>query len=472
MTTNHDQRIDSVLTTARSGFEQSVRRLEEILRIPSVSTDPAHDPDMIRGADWFTNAFLEMGFEAETVATSGHPVVLATRPAPVGAPTILYYGHYDVQPADPVELWDSEPFEPSIVDTPEGGRIVARGAVDDKGQVMCFVEAFRAWHETCGELPVGVTVMLEGEEESGSPSLEEFLTSNLDRLRSDVCVVSDTGMWNATTPAITTMLRGMVYIEATIKGPGHDLHSGMYGGAIANPANVLARIVAAMHDDDGRVLLPGFYDGVVDPPGEVLDRWRTLGFDEAAFLASANIAAATGGERDRSLLERTWSRPTLDVNGILGGYVGTGAKTIIPSTAMAKISCRLVPGQDPDAIEASLKDFIEDRVPDGFSVTFDSHGTNPAVVVPADSPWLAAASRGLAKAYATPAAIIGTGGSIPAVGEIQERLGIDALLVGFGLDDDRVHSPNEKFDLQCYRGGILSHAAMLAAFAEGTTAQS
>ena len=466
MTTTNQEQLDSVLSTVRSGFEKSVGRLDEILRIPSVSTDPAFDDEVHRAATWFSDTFREMGFDAEVVTTSGHPVVLATRPAPEGAPTILYYGHYDVQPADPIELWNSPPFEPVIVDTPEGGRIVARGAVDDKGQVMSFVEAFRAWHDAVGDLPVGVTVMLEGEEESGSPSLEEFLSSNLDRLRADVCVVSDTGMWNATTPAITTMLRGMVYIEAVIKGPGHDLHSGMYGGAIANPANVLAGIVAEMHDEEGRVAIPGFYDGVEDPPAEVLERWRTLDFDEAGFIASAEIDAATGGERGRSILERTWSRPTLDVNGIEGGYTGAGAKTIIPSTCMVKISCRLVPGQDPDGIEQALQTFIRDRLPEGFTVSFESHGRNPAVVVPADSPWLAAAMRGLANAYETPAAIIGTGGSIPAVGEIQDRLGIDALLVGVGLDDDRVHSPNEKFDLRCYRGGILSHAAMIAAFAE------
>lgn len=465
MSTSDTDVVHNVLDHVRADFDQSIRRLEEILRIPSVSTDPAHDPDMAKAADWFVSTFASMGFEAEAVGTDGHPVVLAHRPGPEGAPTVLYYGHYDVQPADPVELWDSPPFEPSIVDTPEGGRIVARGAVDDKGQVMCFVEAFRAWHETTGSLPVGVTVMLEGEEESGSPSLEAFLDSCHDRLAADVCVVSDTGMWDAKTPAITTMLRGMCYLEAEVRGPGHDLHSGMYGGAVANPANVLSRIIASMHDETGRVTIPGFYDGVEEPPGDVLDRWRTLGFDEAAFLGSAAVSAANGGETDRSVLERTWSRPTLDVNGMSSGYTGAGAKTIIPSTASAKISCRLVPGQDPERIEASLRSFIESSLPECHSVTFQSHGANPAVVVPADSPWLAAATEGLALAYDTPAALIGTGGSIPAVGEIQERLGVDALLVGFGLDDDRVHSPNEKFDLQCYRGGILSHAAMLAAFA-------
>ncbi len=456
--------IDDVFATIDHSFDESVERLSEVLRIPSISTDPAYDAEVAESAEWFARTFTELGFTAETVQTSGHPVMVAESPAPDGAPTILYYGHYDVQPADPLELWDSPPFEPTLVDTAEGGRIVARGAVDDKGQVMTFVEAFRAWRSATGGLPVGVKVMLEGEEESGSPSLADFLDRHAARLAADVCVVSDTGMWNASTPAITTMLRGMVYIEVAIVGPDHDLHSGMYGGAIENPANVAARIVAAMHDDSGAIAVPGFYDGVKDPPADILDRWRTLGFDESGFLASAGIAAATAGETGRSILERTWSRPNLDVNGIFGGYTGAGGKTIIPSRCSVKISCRLVPGQDPDAIESGLQAFVRERLPEGFSAEFLSHGSNPAVVVPADSPWLAAANRGLARAYETPAAIIGTGGSIPAVGEIQDRLGIDALLVGFGLDDDRVHSPNEKFDLQCYRGGIRSHAAMLEAF--------
>jgi len=466
-TTSDTDTLDAVLERVDANFDASLDRLGEILRIPSVSTDPAHDGDVRAAADWFVSAFRDLGFEAESVATPGHPMVLASIPAPAGRPTILYYGHYDVQPEDPLDEWRSPPFEPTIVDREgiDGGRIVARGAVDDKGQVMTFVEAFRAWRDATGSLPVGVTVMLEGEEESGSPSLDGFLASNVERLAADVCVVSDTGMWNAETPAITTMLRGMVYVEVTISGPTHDLHSGMYGGAVANPANLLARIIAAMHDDDGRVTLPGFHDGVVDPPADVLDRWRSLDFDEAGFLASGGVTVAAAGERGRTVLERTWSRPTLDVNGIVGGYTGVGAKTIIPASCRAKISCRLVPGQDPAAIESSLRSFIESRLPEGYTARFESHGANPAIVVPADSPWLTAAADGLARVYDRPAAVIGSGGSIPAVGEMSARLGIDALLVGFGLDDDRVHSPNEKFDLRCYRGGIRSHAAMLAAFA-------
>lgn len=461
--------IDAVLDRIDATFDDSIERLREILRIPSVSTDPAHDADVQAAADWFVDAFRELGFESEAVKTTGHPVVLASCPAPEGRPTILYYGHYDVQPEDPLDEWRTPPFEPTIEDRTglDDGRVVARGAVDDKGQVMTFVEAFRAWRDEVGGPPVGVVVMLEGEEESGSPSLDGFLSTNAARLAADVCVVSDTGMWNADTPAITTMLRGMVYTEVEISGPTHDLHSGMYGGAVANPANTLARIVAAMHDDDGRVTLPGFYDGVTDPPAEVLERWRSLDFDEAGFLGSAGVSSATGGESGRTILERTWSRPTLDANGIVGGYTGEGAKTIIPATCRVKISCRLVPGQDPARIEASLRAFVESRLPEGFTAAFTSHGANPAIVVPADSPWLAAATAGLARVYDNAAAVIGTGGSIPAVGEISELLGIDALLVGFGLDDDRVHSPNEKFDLRCYRGGIRSHASMLAAFADG-----
>lgn len=465
-----NQSLDDVLSAIDRGFDGSIDRLSDILRIPSISTDPAHDADVRAAADWFAGEFGRLGFTAEVVETPGHPVVFAERPASTPeAPTILYYGHYDVQPADPLDQWNSPPFEPVVVEDSNGGRIVARGAVDDKGQVMTFVDAFRAWMETTGDMPVGIKVMLEGEEESGSESLDGFLESHRDRLAADVCVVSDTGMWNADTPAITTMLRGMVYIEAEIRGPGHDLHSGMYGGAIANPANVMARVVASLHHDDGAVAVPGFYDGVQDPPPSVLEQWKGLGFDEAGFLASADIGAASGGESGRTMLERTWSRPTLDVNGMHGGYTGAGAKTIIPATCSAKISCRLVPGQDPLVIERALRTHIESMLPEEFSVDFINHGTNPAVVVPADSPWLSAAKKGLAAAYDAPAAVIGTGGSIPAVGDIQAKLGIDALLVGFGLDDDRVHSPNEKFDLRCLRGGIKSHAGMIAAFAEHRT---
>ena len=452
------------MAIAMDDFQGSLDRLVEILRIPSISTDPASDADVLRAANWFSDAFTSIGMQSEVITTKGHPIVLAEHPAPAGAPTVLYYGHYDVQPADPLELWDSPPFDPQVVDDENGGRVVARGAVDDKGQVMCIVEAIRAWFATPDGPPVGIKVMLEGEEESGSPSLDPFLESHAERLAADICVVSDTGMWDAETPAITTMLRGMIYVDLEITGPSMDLHSGMYGGAVPNPLNVLARIIAGMHDEDGRVMIPGFYDGVEEPSAEVMADWKSLAFDESAFLASAGMESH-GGECGRTMLERTWSRPTLDVNGIIGGYTGEGAKTIIPSKGRAKISCRLVPGQDPERLEAALGAFVAERLPQGWQMNIESHGRNPAVVVPNDSPWLDAARDGLAAAYEKPAVVIGCGGSIPAVGSIQSILGIDSLLVGFGLDDDRVHSPNEKFDLRCLKGGIASHVGMIAAFA-------
>jgi len=463
-TTPATQTCTQVLAHAEEHLKESLERVFEILRIPSVSTDPAHDEDVLRAAEWFSEEFEAIGFTSRVVKTPGHPVVLAEYPAPEGAATILYYGHYDVQPADPIELWHTPPFEPTIVDDEHGGRIVARGANDDKGQVMTFLEAFRAWYETTGSLPVGIKVILEGEEESGSPSLDGFLKAHAGDLAADVCVITDTGMWDATTPAITTMLRGMVYSEFTITGPAMDLHSGMYGGAVRNPVNVLAGIVGAMHDAEGRITIDGFYDNVQEPAAEVRADWDGLGFDESTFMDSAGLASGDGGEHDRSMLERVWSRPTLDANGIFGGYTGEGAKTIIPSEATVKISCRLVPGQDPEAIRTALESFVQERIPTGWSLKVQNHGCNPAVVVPNDSPWLKAARDGLAVAYEKPAVVVGCGGSIPAVGSIRALLDIDALLVGFGLDDDLIHSPNEKYDLRCFTGGLRSQIGMLDAF--------
>lgn len=457
---------DRVVAHADLHLEDALERLFEILRIPSISTDPAHDGDVHAAAEWFARHFRDIGFTADVIETDGHPMVFAEIPPPEGMPTILYYGHYDVQPADPLDLWHSAPFEPHVVEDDTGGRIVARGANDDKGQVMTFVEAFRAWRDVTGSLPVGVKVMLEGEEESGSPSLDPFLETHAKRLAADVCVVTDTGMWNAETPAITTMLRGLVYTEFRLNGPGMDLHSGMYGGAVRNPVNVLAGIVGAMHDQSGRVTLPEFYEDVAELNGSVQSDWTSLGFDEQAFFASAGMTEGHGGEHDRTTLERVWSRPTLDANGFIGGYTGEGAKTIIPASASVKISCRLVPHQDPAKILAALEAFVGERVPAGWTLDSINHGCNPALVIPDDSPWLDAARLGLKRGYETPAVVIGCGGSIPAVGSIRQALGIDALLVGFGLDDDLIHSPNEKYDVRCFQGGIRSHIGMLAAFAD------
>jgi acetylornithine deacetylase/succinyl-diaminopimelate desuccinylase-like protein len=443
----------------------AIERLRDFLRIPSVSTDPAHAKDVAHAAEWMVRDLRTMGFNAEAVKTQGHPMVLAHHPGTggSGAPRVLYYGHYDVQPADPMELWDSPPFEPQLVEGPHGKRVVARGAVDDKGQVMTFVEALRAWHHAAGGPPCPVTLMIEGEEESGSASLEPFMTAHRKDLACDVAVVSDTGMWDIDTPAITTSLRGLCYLEAVLTGPSHDLHSGMYGGSLRNPINALASMIASLHDPTGRVAVAGFYDGIIEPSPEVLASWSRLGFSEEEFLAGAGVRHGWG-EMGRTCLERIWSRPTCDCNGIVGGYTGVGAKTVIPSRASVKFSCRLVAGQDPERVRAAVEAHLRAHVPPGYALEIHAHGVNPAIHVRTDSPHLRAAARALKSTYGRDAALIGTGGSIPAVGSIQRILGVDSLLVGFGLDDDRVHSPNEKFEVRCFMQGARSHAAMLAEF--------
>ncbi|MFM8639894.1 MAG: dipeptidase [Planctomycetota bacterium] len=456
--------VASVLSRVNAGEDAAVARLCDFLRIPSVSTDPAHRQDVAHCAEWMVRDLRTMGFNAESVPTAGHPMVLAHHPGTQsGAPRVLFYGHYDVQPADPLELWESPPFEPRLVDGPHGKRIVARGAVDDKGQVMMFVEALRAWHEVAGGPPCPVTLMIEGEEESGSASLEPFMRSHAAQLACDVAVVSDTGMWDIDTPAITTSLRGLCYLEATLTGPSHDLHSGMYGGSLRNPINALASMIASFHDAEGSVAIRGFYDGIPEPSKEALDSWSRLGFSEQEFLAEAGVRHPWG-EKGRSCLERVWSRPTCDCNGIFGGYTGVGAKTVIPSKATVKFSCRLVAGQDPERIRQLVEEHLRAQVPPGYSLEVHSHGVNPAIHVRTDSPYLKCATRALRQVFGRDAALIGTGGSIPAVGSIQRILGVESLLVGFGLDDDRVHSPNEKFEVKCFMNGTRSHAAMLAEF--------
>lgn len=457
--------LKDVLAHVDANFDTSVERLKSLLRIPSVSTDPAHDADTFACAQSAAALLSASGFSAQVVKTDGHPMVLAHHAGPGGdAPRVLYYGHYDVQPPDPLELWDSAPFEPVVVETELGKRIVARGAVDDKGQVMTILEAMSAFHDVRGGPPCAVTVLLEGEEESGSPSLMPFLESHGDALAADVCIVSDTGMWDIETPAITTMLRGMVYLEVTLSGPTSDLHSGMYGGAVLNPINELGRLIGLIHDDAGRVQFGGFYDSVHEMPAEQLQAWNDLGFDEQGFLGCAGLREGHG-EAGRSTLERTWSRPTCDINGIIGGYTGEGAKTVIASHASCKLSCRLVAGQDPQAIEASIKQFFTENLRGECSVKFSSHGLNPAIQVPTDSTYLKAATAALKAVFDREPLLIGTGGSIPAVGAIQDVLGIDSLLIGFGLDDDNVHAPNEKFELRCLHNGIRSHVSVLEAIA-------
>jgi len=470
-TTTPSSKLDQVLALLEKEIDPAVERLCDFLSIPSISTDPAYAAQTRAAGLWLVEDLRSMGFNADLLDTTagekaGHPMVLAHHEGPPGyvGPRILYYGHYDVQPPDPLELWESGPFEPVVRPSAHGKKIVARGAVDDKGQVMTFIEAFRAWNRVAGGPPVPVTVLIEGEEESGSASFDPFLKAHARELACDVAVVSDTGMWDVRTPAITSMLRGLVYIEAVLRGPSRDLHSGVYGGTLVNPCNALCAILGQLHDREGRVAIPGFYDAVKELDAGRRRDWAGLDFDEGEFLAEVGMKTPFG-EPGRSTIERMWSRPTCDINGLYGGYTGKGAKTVIGSFAAAKISCRLVPDQEPAQIQAALEGFLRDRTPPDCQWEFHQHGGSPAIQVCTDSAFLKAAARGLEHAYGRPPVLMGSGGSIPAVGSMQRLLGVDSLLVGFGLEDDRVHSPNEKFELECFRGGMRSHAAMLAEFA-------
>ncbi len=455
--------LTKVLAHIDAGLDTSRQTLFDWLRIPSISAQPAHQADCRRAAIWVRDRLFDVGFVAELRETAGHPVVLARHAGP--GPHVLFYGHYDVQPPDPVELWTSPPFEPAIVDGPRGKKFVARGAVDDKGQVAMFLEAMRAWKDVSGTVPGNLTVVIEGEEEVGSVNLEAFLRDNRDALRADVALISDTGMWNVETPAVTTRLRGMVYTEITVHGPDKDLHSGLYGGSALNPINALTRILGGLHDDDGRVQVPGFYDGVAPVSPEQAAEWQALGFDEAAFLGRIGLTEP-GGERGLSALDRLWARPTADINGIWGGYTGAGAKTVIASRASAKVSFRLVAGQDPGAIYAAFERFVRDRLPPGARMEIQSFSNSPGIEIATDSPWVGMAQAALAEEYGRPAVRIGSGGSIPVVESLKRILGIDSVLMGFGLDDDQIHSPNEKFEQTCFHHGIRAHARLLAKFAQ------
>lgn len=459
--------LEPVLAHLAANLDSSVERWQALLRIPSVGTDPAHDADTRRAAEWLVGELRQMDFDVSLRATAGQPIVVGHHPGPAGgAPHVLYYGHYDVQPADPLALWDSPPFEPTLVEAEHGPRMVARGAVDDKGQTMTWLEAMRAWHRVHGTLPVRVSLLIEGEEESGSPSLEPFLREHAGELEADVCVVSDTNMWDVDTPAIATLLRGLLYTEIALFAAAHDLHSGLFGGAVPNSLNVLTRILAQLHDDDGRVQVPGFYDDVAEPSVDEARTIAALPFDEAGFLNSAGLSRPWG-EAGRSTLERIWTRPTCDINGIWGGYTGPGSKTVIAAEARAKVSFRLVPDQDAGKILAGLRTFLAARTPPDCRVELTTHATAAALRIPTDSAYVQAARRALDRTFEHPAVLIGMGGSIPAVEAIKRLLGMDSLLMGFGLADDRVHSPNEKFELCCFARGIQAHARLLAELAQG-----
>ncbi|MEM7288888.1 MAG: dipeptidase [Pseudomonadota bacterium] len=457
--------LQSVLQSIDDNLDASVDRLFDLLRIKSISTDPEFAGDCKKAAQTLIADLNAIGFEATLHDTPGHPMVVAHHDGPEGAPHVLFYGHYDVQPVDPIDLWDTPPFEPSIKEMPDGSKqMLGRGTSDDKGQLMTFVEACRAFKTETGGLPVKVTVFFEGEEESGSPSLVPFLEKNRELLKADFALVCDTGMWDRQTPAICTGLRGLLGEEIIIKAASRDLHSGMYGSAAANPIRILNRILSGLHDEDGRCTVPGFYDGVPETPDEIKEMWGNLGFSDAEFLGEVGLSVPAG-ERGRSVLEQVWSRPTCEMNGIVGGYTGEGFKTVIPAIASAKVSFRLVGTQDPHAIRKAFRAYVSDALPSDCSVEFIEHGASSAVHLGYDMPAMKKAAAALTEEWGKETALTAMGGSIPVVGHFQEILGIESLLVGFAQDDDRIHSPNEKYELTSFHKGARSWASILSALA-------
>jgi acetylornithine deacetylase/succinyl-diaminopimelate desuccinylase-like protein len=462
--------LPDVLDCIDAELDNSVGRLFDFLRIQSISTDPAYAQQCKAAAEFVAKDLAGLGFDASLRPTGGHPAVVAKagNGATNGngkAPHVLFYGHYDVQPVDPLSLWDAPPFEPRIATTSDGRKIiVARGACDDKGQVMTFVEALRAFKAVTGGLPLPVTMLIEGEEECGSAHLFDFVKNNAAELKQDFALVCDTGMWDGKTPAITTSLRGLVYEEVKVTCADRDLHSGLFGGAAQNPLRVLSQILGAMHDKNGKVTIPGFYDGVKDLPRNIKAELMKLKLTPKEFLGGVGLKIPAG-EKNRMLLEQISTRPTAEINGMIGGYTGEGAKTVLPAQATAKVSFRLVGDQNPKKVQDAFRKFVRARLPKDAKVEFTNFGLAPATQLPFDNPALKKARGALKDEWGKTAVMVGEGGSIPIVGDFKRVLGMDTIMVGFALDDDRVHSPNEKYDLTSFHKGTRSWARILAALA-------
>ncbi len=446
--------IDQYLDANSQRFEEE---LIQFLQIPSISADMACSADIRRAAAWVADQFDRLGFVTETMETSGHPLVLAESPTVAGAPTVLVYGHYDVQPVEPLEAWISPPFEPTRRD----GNLYARGATDDKGQLLTHIKSAEAWLASEGRLPVNLKYIIEGEEEVGSEGLEKFLVENARRMACDCVVISDGAQFAPGQPAINYGLRGIAYYELLLRGPNRDLHSGSFGGAITNPANALARMLAALVDDTGRIRVPGFYDDVLPLSAAEREQLAALPFDEAEFLTTNGVTGATG-ELGYTVLERRWVRPTCDICGLWSGYQGEGAKTVLPAIAGAKFSFRLVPNQDPRKVTEGLRQMLTEACPPGIEMELVEHHGAPGVLVPPESPYVQAAARAIEDAFGRPPVFTREGGSIPIVSTFRETLGADTLLIGWGQDDDNTHSPNEKFSLADFHRGIRASARLWA----------
>lgn len=452
--------LENLLSRIDAEMPAATDRLLDLLRIPSISTDPAYKAECDKAADWLVADLKSIGIDAEKRATPGHPMVVGHVDG--DGPHVLFYGHYDVQPVDPLELWDSDPFAPALEDTPNGQVIRGRGSSDDKGQLMTFVEACRAWKAEYGTLPCKITFFFEGEEESGSPSLVPFMQENAAELKSDIALICDTGLFQSKTPAIITSLRGLLGEELTIHAANKDLHSGMFGGVAMNPIRVLTKIIAGLHDDTGRVTVPGFYDGVPELTADLAAQWEALNFDHKTFLGDVDLSVPAG-EKGYTPLEMIWSQPTCEVNGITGGYTGEGFKTVLPAQASAKISFRLVGDQDPHKIRERFRAYVQSCLPEDCTVTYQDHGASQGSVMATDHPAFEQARAALSDEWPEAAAFAGCGGSIPIAGHFKEILGTDAMLIGYAKDDDQIHSPNEKYDLESFHKGIRSWARILEA---------
>jgi acetylornithine deacetylase/succinyl-diaminopimelate desuccinylase-like protein len=446
-------RVDAYLKSHRGDFEE---QLKALIRIPSISAQPDHDPDTRRAATFIRDDLAAIGLNAEMIETKKHPIVYAEWLGAPGTPTILIYGHYDVQPPEPLEPWLSPPFEPTVRD----GNLYARGATDDKGQMFTHLKAVEAWLKTSGKLPVNVKFVIEGEEEVGGVSLEAYLPANTKKLACDYAVISDSSQFAPGQPAITYGLKGLAYVELLVQGANRDLHSGTYGGAVANPLNALATILASLKGPDGKIRIAGFYDQV--KPLEDWERaeFAALGFSEGDFQADLHVPSLEG-EAGYTTLERKWARPTCDVNGIFGGYAGPGPKTVLPCKAGAKLSFRLVPNQDPKTVARQFKDHVAKVCPPGVTYEVITHHGAPAVLVSVDTPGVKAAVRAVEKGFGTKPVFMREGGSIPVVGLIKQHLGVDTLLLGWGQTDDNLHGPNEKFCVADFHRGIKSSAHLL-----------